>query len=162
MSLEQESRKNPTIDGIPVKLRDGGEFIISPPPIRPIFEEQEDGQWLFQRFEFVGRFHERFEKVHSVWNSAGQNGKIVLSSEQALELQKNTLELVAMALKENYDLTPEQVGELVDPMDQEMIMSIMLAMRGQRFSDLEKDKKEDEEKSRTNKDDSEKKNSGRG
>ena len=151
MSLEQQCRRKPDIEGIPVRLRNGEDWLIPRGEVVPVFEKH-DGQWIFKRLGVGGRFKSRFNRIHDLWEKAGENDS--LPAEMHEELAVLGLELPAMALDQNYDLTADQLGDLIDPTDQKMLTGILAALRG-----VDRSKKEDAEGETL---EEEKKNSQRG
>ncbi len=143
MSLEKQCRRKPDIEGMPVKLRGGEEWLIAKAELEPIFE-REDGQWILKDLAIAEPYRDRFDRICQLWKEAAEEDS--LPTELVAELQKATLELAAMALDQNYDLTPEQLGKLIDPLDQIMSMSILAALRqrklGGKGSDGEPEKDE--------------------
>ncbi len=138
MSLEQECRRKPDIEGIPVRLRNGEDWLIPQGEVVPVFEK-EDGQWMFKRLGVGGEFKSRFDRIHELWGKAAE--KDSLPADAYEELAVLGLELPAMALDQNYDLTADQLGHLIDPTDQKMLTNILSALRGVDLSKV----KEDEE-----------------
>lgn len=137
MSLEQQCRRKPDIEGIPVRLRNGEEWLIPQGEVVPVFEK-EDGQWMFKRLGVGGKFKSRFDRIHKLWEKASE--KDSLPADLAEELAVLGLELPAMALDQNYDLTADQLGHLIDPGDQKMLTGIMSALRG-----IDRSKREEDE-----------------
>ena len=127
MSLEEQCRRKPDIEGIPVRLRNGEDWLIPEGDIEPVFEK-EDGQWMFKRLGVGAPFKSRFDRISELWERAAE--KDSLPAEMVEELSKLSLELSAMALDQNYDLTAEQLGQLIDPTDQTMSVGMLSALRG--------------------------------
>lgn len=127
MSLEQKCRRKPDTEGIPVRLRNGEDWLIPQAEVEPVFEKI-DEQWIFHRFGIGKPYKERFERIRELWEQAAKEKE--LATDIVAELKKNTMELAAMALDQNYDLTAEQLGNLIDPVDQIMTMAILGALRG--------------------------------
>lgn len=141
MSLEQECRRRPDIQGSPVKLRNGEDWLIEEAEDEPIFEK-EDGQWMFKGLGVGEPFKGRFERIRELWTKAAE--KDSLPRDLVEELTKLTMELAAMALDQNYDLTGEQLGKLIDPSDQGMCSAIVAAIRGMDLPGKEEDEEETE------------------
>lgn len=127
MSLEQRCRRKPDIKGIPVKLRGGEVWLIPETTVVPVFEK-EDGQWIFKRLGVAAPYKSRYDRITELWEKAGE--KDSLPPDLYQELAKLGLELPAMALDQNYDLTADQLGMIIDPSDQKMLTGIMAALRG--------------------------------
>ncbi len=141
MSLEQECRRKPDIEGIPVRLRNGEDWLIPQATVAPVFE-REDGQWMFKRLGMGEPFKSRFDRINELWRMAAENNS--LPEEKLEELVCTGLEIAAMALDQNYELTAKQLGELIDPNDQKMSVAILYALRG-----IDKSNKSDEGESLT-------------
>ena len=127
MVSEKDCRRSPDIKGTPVKLKNGEEWLIQEAEMVPVFE-RENGQWMFRGFDVGGPYKSRFDRIRELWEVAAQNDS--LPRDLLTELTTLTMELSAMALDQNYDLTAEQLGELIDPVDQAMSMAILAAVRG--------------------------------
>ncbi len=142
MSLEQQCRRKPDIEGIPVRLRNGEDWLIPKGEIVPIFEK-EDGQWMLKRMGIGGPFKKRFNRIHELLEKAAE--KDSLPKDMFEEMTTLGLEIPAMALDQNYDLTSDQIGDLIDPTDQKMLTNIMAALRGVDRSEKDVGENQDDE-----------------
>lgn len=144
MSLEQECRRKPDIEGIPVRLRNGEDWKIPMAEIEPVFEKV-DGQWVYRYLGVGPPYKKHFERILELKNKMvdetkkkpeenGEDAAIaaddLVFTEFLDELTKETLELTAMALDKNYDLTADQLGQIIDPSNQPMLGSILSALKG--------------------------------
>ncbi len=148
MSLEKQCRRSPDIEGIQVLLQGGEKWRIKPAPLSPVFEKT-DGQWLFLRFDLHESFKAKFDRICSIWDQTAENDAFP-STEAVEELTKLSMELSAMGLDANYDLTPQQLGGLIDPLDQDMSMAMLKAVRGIDASDEIEDEPEETEAEKKN------------
>lgn len=130
MSLEETRRRRPDITGIPVTMRNGEDFLIPLADMKPVFEKK-DGQFMFVDVEMAEPFRSHCEKFREVWGDAAEKGKLELDRVRMEELQKLTMELCAAALNKNYELTVEELGDLIDPLDQKMMVGMLRAVRGE-------------------------------
>ena len=159
MSLEQECRRKPDIEGIPVRLRNGEDWLIPLATVEPVFEK-EDGQWMFRYLGVGEPYKKHFKRILEIKNKLGENLKKPIPEDKPDaktdpdglvfmefldELTKETLELTAMALDTNYDLTADQLGQVIDPQNQPMLGSVLSALRGIDLSAPD-DTSEDEKK----------------
>ncbi len=140
MSLEQKCRRKPDIEGIAVRLRNGEDWLIPLATIEPVFEK-EDGQWMFKYLGVGEPYKKHFKRILEIKNELGEDLLKPVPDEKKDpdglvfmefldELTKETLELTAMALDQNYDLTADQLGQVIDPQNQPMLGSVLSALRG--------------------------------
>ncbi len=144
MSLEQKCRRKPDIEGIAVRLRNGEDWLIPLATIEPVFEK-EDGQWMFKYLGVGEPYKKHFKRILEIKNELGgdllkpapdkkpdaeTDPKGLVFMDLLDELTKETLELTAMALDQNYDLTADQLGQVIDPQNQPMLGSVLSALRG--------------------------------
>lgn len=154
MSMEKQCRRKPDIEGIAVRLRNGEDWLIPVASIEPVFEK-EDGQWMFKYLGVGEPYKKHFQKIldikkdladYATQKTDNESKEDVPDADSDVftkwmdELTKETLEMTAMALDANYELTAQHLGVIIDPQDQVMLASVLAALRG---IDLNADKDDD-------------------
>lgn len=127
MSLENDLRREPETDGLPIKFANGEEFLVPLCPTKPLFD-QKDGHWTLVGEEYTEPIAGHLEYFRKLWADKPAS-MMALEGEEAERYVKHSGGLQAEALALNYEVGLEHLKELCDPTDALLTGVILYALR---------------------------------
>lgn len=127
MQLENCSRRSEDIEGLPIKFKNGEEFLIPLAPVKPRFEKKDDA-WRLVGEEYAPPIASHLEFFRDFWTDRDDNPASINDAD-GRQWVEHSGALQAEALSLNYDLSAEDLSELCDPTDTALTGQVMYAVR---------------------------------